>query len=151
MRRFLLIAIIMALGLHVSAQDSFTFKNKSVKIEADYGMASTHYLGPEIANKMYLFKQTYTYVEAGTPMSPGDKVIVQKPTIFYAVRKLDKHYKKLMKKGTITESEAREKMGRILDISYIIFDQDTGEFETYLKKMKGGEQIEEAFDKIELI
>lgn len=83
-------------------------------------------------------------------MSPGDKVIVRKPTIYYDIRKLNKYYKKELKKGNIEEPAAIEQMSEILDKCFVIFDQDTEQFEEYLKGLKHAEEIVAAFDKIVL-
>jgi hypothetical protein len=154
MRKIFAVAIFVFAFFAVHSQESFQFKNTlddTSKINMDYTLAGSHYLGQIIARKMHLFKETYTYIEEGTPMSPGQKVIVLKPEIYYAVRKINTYYKKQIRKGQLDEVAAIDKLARILDISYSIFDQDTEELEEYLSNLRKPEDLEKAFEKIELI
>jgi hypothetical protein len=140
-------------GIVSYGQEAFVFRNTlddTANVKINYNLASSHFLGETIAKKMLLLKETYTYIEKGTPMSPGDKVIVRKPTIYYAVRKLNKFYKKQVKKDRIEESVAKNDMVDVLDKCFVIFDQDTTGFEEYLKGLKHAEDIKTAFDRIVL-
>lgn len=153
MRKLLSLFVLLVIGLVMYGQDTFLFRNTlddTANVNVDYSMASSHFLGNEVSYKMHLFKETYTYVEQGTPMSPGVKTIVRKPNIYYAVRKLNKYYKKQIRKDRIDETEARKRMVSILNKCFVIFDQDTTDFEDYLKSLKQPDDIEAAFDKIVL-
>lgn len=124
----------------------FYFRNTLSKAEGiDYSLASRHFLGETISQKMYLFQSTYTYIEKGTPMSPADKTIVRKPVIFYAIKKLNNHYKSQLKKGTATEQELITRFSQILDAAYCMYAQNTDDFEVYLKHHKKPDDIEKAF------
>lgn len=122
----------------------------TVNLKLDYAFAGNHFLGSQIANKFYRMQETYTYIEKGTPTSPSDKTVVQKPVIFYAVKKLNPYYKKAIKKGEISEKEAIKQLGRTLDLAYVIFNQNTTEFEAYLKENKNPEETLKAFEMIKL-
>lgn len=151
MRKLFTLFVLLVFGIVLYGQESYLFRNTlddTANVNVNYSLASNHFLGDQVAKKMYLLKETYTYVEKGTPMSPGDKVIVRKPTIYYAVRKINKHYKKQIRKGRIEESKARKSMINILDKCFVIFDQDTNEFESYLKGLKHSDDIVAAFDKV---
>ncbi len=144
-------AIFLFSGTIVFGQESFSFENtvgSSSHLDVDFSMASSHYLGEEMAAKMYLFKQIYTFIEAGTVYSPGDKVMVRKPSIFFAVRKLDKYYKKAIKSGAMEKDLAIEKLGLALDISIVIFYQETETFEVYLKNTKEAEMLAATFENV---
>ncbi len=155
MKKIFFVAFAFALSLsYVLAQETFEFRNTladTARRGFNYSMASDHFLGDIIAKKLFRFKETYTYVEKGTPMSPGDKVIVRKPTIFYSVRKLNNYYKKEIRKGRKSPSDAIDEFGSILDKSFVIYDQPTDEFEEFLKSSKKPEEIIKAFEKVELI
>lgn len=155
MKKIFFVAFAFALSLStVLAQETFEFNNTladTARSGFKYSMASEHYLGDIIAKKWFRFKETYTYVEKGTPMSPGDKVIVRKPTVFYAVRKLNNYYKKEIRKGRINPSDAIDEFGSILDKSFVIYDQKTDEFEELLKSSGKPKDIIKAFEKVELI
>lgn len=147
------VVFLLMCGGFAYGQERFVFQNTlgdTARVNLDYSVAASHFLGNEIARKMYLIQKTYTYVEKGTPMAPGDKIIVTKPYIFYAIRKVNTHFKKELRKDRITEKEAREKLGRILEISFAIYDQNTEEFEKYLWKNRKPYEILAAFENVEL-
>jgi hypothetical protein len=155
MRKLAFISLLMLYGVLLSAQDTdkFVFNNTlrdTLSIKFDYTQVGTHYLGSKIANKMHVVEETYTYVEKGTPMSPVDKTIVKKPSIFYAIKKVNKHYKKELKKGNIDTATAINHLNEILDIAYVIYNQNTDSFENYLRSQKKPEDIIQAFAQVEL-
>lgn len=153
MKKYFICLILVVYGVVSYGQQSFVFRNtldQATQVQLDYSLSGNHFLGEEIANKTYLLKKIYTHIEKGTPMSPVDKVIVKKPTIYYSVRKLERHFRKEMRKDNITEEQAREKLNRVLDICISIYDQDTDEFEDYLKKQRKPEDILAAYDKVVL-
>ena len=153
MRKIFTILFLLVLGIVLHGQENFVFRNTlsdTAKVNIDYSFAMNHFLGNDIARKMHLFQETYTYVERGTPMSPGDKVIVTKPNIYYAVRKVNKHFKRELRKDRISEEEARKKLGEILNISFVIYDQNTKKFEDHLKMNRKPEEILAAFNNVEL-
>ncbi len=132
---------------------TFEFKNTlsdTSRVKIDYTLSGRNYFGDIIARKMYLLEKTYTYIEKGTPMSPSDKTIVQKPVIFYALKKLTGYYKKEVKKGHIEQADAIDKIYRDLNIGFAIFTQDTDKLEDYLRGIKKPEEIAETFDNIKL-
>ncbi len=140
-------------ALFGQSEQKFVFNNTlsdTARVKIDYSMSGRSYFGDMIARKMYLLEKTYTYIEKGTPMSPSDKTIVQKPTIFYAIKKLSGYYKKEVKKGHITMTDAIDKLVEDVDIGYSIFSQDTGDFEDYLRKQKKPEDIAKAFAMVTL-
>ncbi len=152
-----IVALILGMGIFISVfsqeMGKFEFSNNlkdTLNLKLDYSFAGNHFLGQQIANKFYRMEQTYTYVEKASPISPSDKIVVQKPVIFYAVQKINKLYKKKLKKGLITEQEAKKELGHILDVAYAIFNQNTEELEDYLRKNKKPEDIQSIFRDIEL-
>ncbi|HYW96051.1 MAG TPA: hypothetical protein VE870_10720 [Bacteroidales bacterium] len=156
MMKSLFILVILFAGI-VSAigqnEKKFVFANTlgdTSRVKIDYDLAGSNYFGDMIARKMYLLEKTYTYIEKGTPMSPSDKTIVQKPTIFYSIKKLYKYYRKQVKKDHISKAEAIDKLVRDLNIGYAIFNQDTEKFEDYLRSKRKPEEIEAVFNNVEL-
>lgn len=133
-------------------KDEYIFKDET----GDYDFSqnnsniSSHYLGNEIAVKMDVLKDTYTYIEKATPTSPTDKTIVVKPTIYYAIKKLSNKYKRFIKKDQLTEQEARKRLDKYIMIALSIYHQETDEFEEELRKNKKPHEIEQVFDKVTL-
>ncbi len=151
MKKIFVVATMIVSALALNGQEKFVFQDElyqANQMQIDYSFAGSHFLGDEIANKTFLLKKIYTHIEKGTPMSPVDKVIVKKPVIYYSVRKLDRYFKKELRKGRIEEAEARKKFNEVLDICISIYDQDTDEFEEYLRKRRKPEQILEAYEKV---
>ncbi len=154
MRKLFSVSLLLCLLSTIYAQDSeFLFENElgdTLRYKINYAYAGTHTLGTEVARKMMLLQETYTHIEKGTSMSPGEKTIVTKPEIFYSVKKLNTYYKKAVKKGIIDEEEAAKSLISVVNKSFSILYQDTEKFEAYLKKQKKPEEIQKAFDLIKL-
>ncbi|MFW5759790.1 MAG: hypothetical protein ACOCXH_02280 [Cyclobacteriaceae bacterium] len=111
---------------------------------------SRNYLGDQIAKKFYVLQELYTYEEPGTATSPGTKTIVEKPAIYYSLKKLNKHYKKMVIKEQITEEEAVEEFEHFLNIGISIVYQSTEEFEEFLNSHRKPEEIIVAFSSVVL-
>ena len=56
-------------------------------------IAGNHFLGSEIAKKMYLFNEQYSYK---VPLAPGNsatKTVFRKPEIYSSVKKIERYLK----------------------------------------------------------
>lgn len=141
-RVFLLFGLFLGICRVTLAQEqpeTFSFNFLEDRLDASgisEATISNHYLGVDIAKKLELLKSTYTWKEEGTPNSPTSKTIVEKPAIYYSVKKLDKYYKKAIKKGEISEEEARNEFTKALDIALFIRYQETAAFESTLRQLK---------------
>ena len=155
MKRVLIFTIMLCLIVIVSrAQDGdkFYFYNDvpSLKKKINPLRISQSFFGDEIALKTYLLKDMYTVVEAPTDYNPVEKTIVNKPAIFYSMKKMNSFYKKAVKKGSLDMEAAQDKMNSYLDICLSVFMQDTNAFESELKKGKKQEDIDEVFSRVVL-
>lgn len=158
MKRVLLFTVVFcAFSLTVHAQagaeDTFYFNNELANIKEiviDPNYISKHYLGEDIAIKMHLLKETYTYIERGDIINPVDKTIINKPVIFYSMKKLNNYYKKQLKKGNITREEAKEKLDHYLNICLSIYLQQTDGFEEALQSSKSEDEIDGVFSRVVL-
>jgi hypothetical protein len=133
--------------------DSFRFSNNLADSGAFANInnyVEKHYLGDDIAHKMYMVKETYTYIEVGSPSSPGDKTQVNKPVIYYAIKKLNTYYKKQLKKGELDQQEAYKRMARYLDIVFSIYNEDTTILEDELRAAKKASDIDKVFARVVL-
>jgi hypothetical protein len=148
--------VIILLGTIVSfasadGQDNFRFLNQlgdTIHIEIKQESVGNHYLGEYIAIKFYRIKEVYTYEEMGTVTNPVAQTIVNKPAIYYSLKKLNTHYKRQLKKGEIDTSVAMEELGRCFDVGFAIFEQDTSEFEKALKSARKPDQIADLFTQV---
>lgn len=108
-----------------------------------------HFLGNLISSKWNTFLVNYTQ-EYETKVGLSNSVIeIQKPVIYNAVTKVNKHLKKITHKGLISESEARQKMGHILDCANVMcFENETREFEQALLECKDPTKIMLLFESV---
>lgn len=110
-----------------------------------------HFLGNAIASKWNPFLANYTQ-EYEMKVGLSNSVIeIQKPAIYNAVTKVNKHLKKIIRKGLISESDAQQKLGHILDCANVIcFENETREFEQALLDSKEPSDIIALFETVVL-
>jgi hypothetical protein len=154
MRKLFSIALFFFAISGIYAQDpEFYFSNNledTINAKIDYSQAGTHVLGPLVARKMMLFQATYTYIEKGTLVNPGDKTLIKKPEIYFSVKKLNNFYKKSVKKGVIDKDKAAKDFTSVIDKSYCMMYGNSADFEKYIKSQKKPEDIQKAFDMVKL-
>lgn len=144
--KFLSALVILICGFEGVSQDmqaSFTFRyieQELKELETSPELVDDHYLGFDIAKKMQLLRETYTYEEPPTATNPAPRTVVEKPAIYYSVKKIDKHFKKALRKDEITEDEARKQLDNILNIALNIRYQETGKLEEILWDIKRDEE-----------
>jgi hypothetical protein len=132
----------------------FIYRN-SVNMEElysiDKSMLSDHPFGELIARKLYMLQNLYTYVEPPSPTSPGEKTIVKKPTIYNTILKLNRNLKKMVKNNLIDKNQAISDLNLCLDVALSISADDTGDFESELKRAKSADQIVQVFKMVDLL
>lgn len=104
--------------------------------EIDVENVGNHYLGIEIAQKFRQMEKLYTIKSPIGPGNPGMKMVIRKPYIYNGIHKINKNFKKQIKKGQISEEQARNDLNHFVSVAIAIISQDTDEFETTLKKAK---------------
>ena len=163
MMNFFLIVVISSISFNSFALDilekdsndsnKFEFQKQldnAKEIEVSPESVGTNYLGEEIARKYYILQELYTYEEAGTPTSPATKTIVEKPSVYYSLKKLNRYYKKMVKKDKMEMDKAVEELKHFLNIGISIVYQPTEDFEAYLDDHRKPEEIVEAYSKVVL-
>jgi len=145
---FTLVSLLSYALLPAQEKVQFTFRShlndEEYKKPYDQSMGSS-FLGTEVARKMYIVRNTFTYVEEPTPTSPTPKTIIRKPRIYNSVKKLVSYYEKMAKKGLMPVEQAAANAILVLDKAYSAFYGNSDNFEQFLKSAKKPEQIEEAF------
>ncbi|HQK36653.1 MAG TPA: hypothetical protein PLC81_03380 [Bacteroidales bacterium] len=145
---FTLVSLLSYALLPAQEKVQFTFRShlndEEYKKPYDQSMGSS-ILGTEVARKMYIVRNTFTYVEEPTPTSPTPKTIIRKPRIYNSVKKLVSYYEKMAKKGLMPVEQAAANATLVLDKAYSAFYGNSDNFEQFLKSAKKPEQIEEAF------
>ncbi|MBV6646172.1 MAG: hypothetical protein KI790_12025 [Cyclobacteriaceae bacterium] len=149
-------AILLMVHFSASAQGTKVYEFDLMEDRLDESsineqLVKPHYMGPDIANKMYLLKESYTWMSPPSPSSPTEKLMIEKPSIYSSVRKLSSHYKKMIKKGNIEKGEAKEVLAKALDIALSIRFQQTVDLELKLQGIKSADEIAVVFaDKVVL-
>lgn len=157
MRR-LIVIMVMVFGvvgmLYAQHNDSmFYFDDHSSSIDyksVDLSLVPKNYFGDDIALKLYILQRNYTYITKGTASSPGDKIQVEKPTLYNALKKMSRYYKTLAKKGIMPQEEAKTKLDRILNIGLSVKNQPTKDLEDALRKAKKSEEMAKVFERVVL-
>ncbi|HYX06917.1 MAG TPA: hypothetical protein VE912_09320 [Bacteroidales bacterium] len=116
----------------------------------DPGKISTHPLGDEVARRMYLFENTYTYLSKAAPGAFAGNLVVKKPVIYKSVRKIEKYITRESKKGKISRLQGAEELCRILDFAIVLLHEDTTDFERSLRKASGMNDLITLFDQIRI-
>lgn len=108
---------------------------------------SKHPFGIEVAKKLELLKDSYTWREEGTATMPVERTVVEKPAIYYSIKKLSNHYKKAVKKGQIDEETAKQELISAIEVCLFIRFQQTSEFEDKLRELKSTDDIAALYTK----
>ncbi len=93
----------------------------------------THFLGEEIAKKMYLLDKTYTYEATIAPGNPATTTSIRKPIIYNSVKKIESYLKKSLRKKEISEEMATAQFNKVMDVALNIFFLNTEAFENKIK------------------
>ncbi len=146
MRLLILNLSLVLLSNYIYAQEKvqFVFKNNTnflITSGIDKDDVKEHPLGNEIAEKLVLLKDRYTYVQPAGPTSPVEKTVISKPVIYNSIQKLNRYYKKELKAERIGLDQAKADFTMCIDIALIIHSADSEKFEEYLSKMKDPEEI----------
>jgi hypothetical protein len=92
-------------------------------------MIGEHMLGKLVSEKLYLLESKYTYQVPIVPGNPQTRTIVRKPVIYDAVRKIERHLKKSVKKGEISTETASAEFNKVLDVAFNVLTAETTSFE----------------------
>ena len=102
MKKLLLVIGVIAFGFAGYSQD-YTFRYDMQEMEevVNTQEIKPHFLGNEIATRLQLLKESYTYKEPNE-ISGTENAVIEKPSIYNAVRKVNRYLKKAVKKGDIS-------------------------------------------------
>lgn len=151
MRKFYLLAAMLAFAVTVVAQteDEFEFLDRSDEIEEVEvpSYEKKHYLGDEFTKMFFALKEQYVYIPEKTSINRDPSPTTEKPAIYNSVKKLDRHYKKMLKKGKLSKEEVTERLSRVVSVGYSIRHEDTAVLEKMLWGIKDVEELESVFTK----
>ena len=112
--------------------------------------AGSHLLGEIIAKKVCLVKKLYISQNEVAPGTPGVRMYIRKPGIYQSFNKLEKHYKKSVRKKTCSLQEAQKTFNHVLDVVIALYVHETKDFELALQKAKTAENQIEIYSKTKL-
>ncbi|WP_420581765.1 hypothetical protein [Reichenbachiella sp.] len=131
----------------LSQPEIFEFQYQEMELDEAYiESLSPHQLGEPFTNMMQLLKEYYIYEET-SKISGQTTKFIQKPAIYYSVKKANKYALKAMKKKVISEEQARTELERVFTVALNIRHQNTEELENVLYKIKDAERIIEYYQK----
>jgi hypothetical protein len=109
---------------------AFTQADELGKIKDD--QVAKHFLGDEIARKLFLFNGSYSYKEPVAPGNSATKTIFRKPVIYNSVKKIEHTLKSKVKSGDLSVETARAQFNKVLDVAINIININTDSFEDRL-------------------
>jgi len=113
-------------------------------------MSGTHFLGDQVAKKMYIFEDLYSYTEPIAPGNPATKTLYRKPLVYFSVKKIEKYLKKGVKKGELTMDDATAKFNKVLDIVINIKNKNTDKFEESLQSADNASDLLLIYSRVHL-
>ena len=126
---------VFVFNLYSSAKETHTYEG------------NTSFWGEVAGSKKEKVEEMYLYTTTIAPGNPGTKTIIRKPAIYNAVQKLEKFYRKKVRKGVYSEKEAESAFLKVLNVAEAAFPESTSEFEEKLKATNDIEQLALIFDK----
>lgn len=148
MKRVLILLIVLtAVSSITNAQsEQTTYEFQSVEkfldvTQIDANEEFEHVLGEQIAKKIYLLEQAYTWRDAPTDIKPTATIVVEKPGIYNSVRKIERFYKKSVRKGWAKPENLAVEFESILDVVLQVRYQNTVALESHLYSLKNPEDL----------
>lgn len=86
-----------------------------------------------IALKNYI-TELYTNTEPVTPGSSVTRIVIRKPTVFNAVKTIEKYYRSGLKKNELSPEQVTAGLGKVFEIAIAAATENTQEFEKVLQQ-----------------
>lgn len=127
----LMLFSVLAIAQGQEEENPYEFADRSYEMEDVEvpGYFTKHWLGPEFTMMVFALREEYVYFPEVTPTNKDPSLVTEKPVVYNSVKKMDRYYKKEVKKGKITEAVAREKLKKIYGVVYSLRYADTKELE----------------------
>jgi len=149
MRKFFLLTALLFFGVAAFAQteEEYEFLDLSEEIEEVEvpRYEKKHYLGEKFTKMFFALKEQYVYTPEKTSINMDPSPTTEKPAIYNSVKRMDKYYRRLLKKGKISKEEVIKKLSTIVAVGYSIRYEETQTLEDMLWKMKDPTKLEALF------
>jgi hypothetical protein len=121
----------------------YLYKNES---DVDESLKRGYYVGPHILGDtitmlMNRFEKDYTYYQESSGAYKTEEKKINKPNIYFKVKKVEKNLTKEVKKGRMDEDEAYRKLKRTLSLAIKLMNYRTDQVEEDLRKLKKTDEI----------
>ncbi|MEM9341077.1 MAG: hypothetical protein AAGA66_20255 [Bacteroidota bacterium] len=128
---------------HTQSDYSFDYQEKELSEVSD-AFVKKHFLGENVAQQMQLLRESYTY-KVEDEISKVVNTVIEKPSIYNSVNKMNKYLKKKVKSKEITLEEAEKTLSKVLMITLNIRHQDTADLEEELWELKDPTQLNDLY------
>lgn len=81
-----------------------------------------------------MFNESYTDQVPIAPGNPSMRIVIRKPSIYNAVRKIDKYYSRQVAHGAMNSANARKGFERVLTIAIAAISENSQSFEDALQQ-----------------
>lgn len=128
----------------------FEFRASSAEFDLNSvskDMIGEHDFGQTVSEKLYLLETKYTYEVPIIPGNPQTRTMVRKPVIYDAVKKIEKHLKKSVKKGEISAEVASSDFNKVLDVAFNVLTAETESFEKTIAETNNPNLLTNLFTK----
>lgn len=101
--------------------------------------AGSHEFGSYVACLKKMVEKSYVTKEDVIPGDPMMRTIVNKPQIYYLVRKIEKHFKKEVEKNEISLTDASSQYAYVLKVALALLSESaetTSPFEAHVKNSR---------------
>lgn len=119
--------------------------------EIETSFIRNHPINIEVAKRLHLFEETYTYYSEAAPGAFSDQKVIHKPVIYSCVNKIEKHFRKQVRTGNTKQDEAGKQLCNILDTAIILYDYNTDHFEQALKDTRSPVHLAKLFHQVQII
>jgi hypothetical protein len=99
----------------------------------DPQIIENHFLGNEIAKKMYQLDKMYTYETKTAPGNPAATTSVRKPVIYNSVKKIESYLKKSVRKHEVSIEMATVQFNKVVDVALNTLYLNTDAFENQIR------------------
>ncbi len=115
------------------------------------GVYGSHFLGDTVARKMHVVKSLYLKKSSVTVGFGNTHVEIIKPYIFNSLTKLERYYKKAVRKEQLQAEDAAEEFALFLDHAVAIFySTESAAFEEVLARAKDSEELISLFESVRI-
>ena len=129
---------------------SYVFRVQN--IHTDEAFVTPHYLGEPCTSKWSAFQAGYTRTYDQNIGFSSTTIEFAKPSVYHAVRKINRYVTKAVKKKKMSKDDAVTLMCHVLDCANaILYENDTKQLEGEMASTKDPERLIDIFNHIKLV